>query len=184
MSQGVVAGGLVYLAGQVADNTNADVNGQTAEVLARIDALLAKAGSSKSKLLTVTIYLKDIKDFAAMNQVWDSWVAADGKPARATVQAALDPALFAEAFADGRYWFRVTVSDRLSNPPPGAREDEIVSAPILIDRTPPVADFVTPDEGSTTILSLATYSVAAARFSATHMSIPNGMSVVSRKKSM
>ncbi len=94
MSQGVVAGGVVYLAGQVADNTNADVNGQTAEVLAKIDALLAKAGSSKSKLLTVTIYLKDIKDFAAMNQVWDSWVAADGKPARATVQAALATAAY------------------------------------------------------------------------------------------
>jgi enamine deaminase RidA (YjgF/YER057c/UK114 family) len=89
MSQGVVAGGFVYLAGQVADNTNDDVKGQTAEVLAKIDAVLAKAGSSKSKLLSVTIFLKDIKDFAAMNQVWDSWVAADGKPARATVQAAL-----------------------------------------------------------------------------------------------
>ncbi len=89
MSQGVVAGGVVYLAGQVADNTNADVKAQTAEVLAKIDAVLAKAGSSKSKLLSVTIYLKDIKDFAAMNQVWDSWVAADGKPVRATVQAAL-----------------------------------------------------------------------------------------------
>jgi enamine deaminase RidA (YjgF/YER057c/UK114 family) len=89
MSQGVVAGGLVYLAGQVADNTNTNVKGQTAEVLAKIDAVLAKAGSGKSKLLSVTIYLKDIKDFAAMNQVWDAWVAADGKPARATVQAAL-----------------------------------------------------------------------------------------------
>jgi enamine deaminase RidA (YjgF/YER057c/UK114 family) len=89
MSQGVVAGGIVYVAGQVADNTSADVTGQTAQVLAKIDAVLAKAGSSKSKLLSATIYLKDMADFAAMNQVWDAWVAADGKPARATVQAAL-----------------------------------------------------------------------------------------------
>ena len=89
MSQGVVAGGLVYVAGQVADNTGADVKGQTAEVLAKIDAVLAKAGSGKSMLLSATIYLKDMADFAAMNQVWDAWVAADGKPARATVQAAL-----------------------------------------------------------------------------------------------
>lgn len=89
MSQGVVAGGVVYLAGQVADDTNADVKGQTAQVLAKIDAVLAGAGSSKSNLLSATIYLKDMADFAAMNQVWDAWVAADGKPARATVQAAL-----------------------------------------------------------------------------------------------
>lgn len=89
MSQGVVAGGVVYLAGQVADNTKADVKAQTAEVLAKIDAVLARAGSGKSKLLSATIYLKDMADFAAMNQVWDAWVAADGKPARATVQAAL-----------------------------------------------------------------------------------------------
>lgn len=89
MSQGVVAGGVVYLAGQVADDTSADVRGQTAQVLAKIDAVLARAGSSKSNLLSATIYLKDMADFAAMNQVWDAWVAADGKPARATVQAEL-----------------------------------------------------------------------------------------------
>ncbi len=89
MSQGVIAGGLVYLAGQVADDTSADVKGQTAQVLAKIDAVLARAGCSKSKLLSATIYLKDMADFAAMNQIWDAWVAADGKPARATVQAAL-----------------------------------------------------------------------------------------------
>ena len=89
MSQGVVAGGVVYIAGQVADDTSADVKGQTAQVLAKIAALLAQAGSSKSKLLSATIYLQDMADFAAMNQIWDSWVAADGKPARATVQAAL-----------------------------------------------------------------------------------------------
>lgn len=89
MSQAVVAGGLVFLAGQVANDTQADVSGQTAQVLAQIDALLARAGSDKSRLVSATIYLKDIGDFAAMNKVWDGWVAKDGKPARATVQAAL-----------------------------------------------------------------------------------------------
>ena len=89
MSQGVVAGSVVYIAGQVADDTSADVKGQTAQVLAKIDAVLATAGSSKSQLLSATIYLKDMADFAAMNQIWDAWVAVDGKPARATVQAAL-----------------------------------------------------------------------------------------------
>ncbi len=89
MSQCVVAGGLAFLAGQVASDTSADVKGQTAQVLAQIDALLAKAGSSRSKLLSANIYLKDMAHFEAMNQVWDAWVAADGQPARATVQAAL-----------------------------------------------------------------------------------------------
>ena len=89
MSQGVIAGGVVYLAGQVADDTSADVKGQTAQVLAKIDTVLARAGSSKSQLLSATIYLKDMADFAAMNKIWDAWVAPDGKPARATVQAAL-----------------------------------------------------------------------------------------------
>ena len=89
MSQGVVAGGVVYLAGQVADDTSADVKGQTEQVLAKIDAVLARAGTSKSRLLSANIYLKDMAHFGAMNQVWDAWVAADGKPARATVQAAL-----------------------------------------------------------------------------------------------
>ncbi|MBS0375368.1 MAG: RidA family protein [Proteobacteria bacterium] len=89
MSQAVVHGNTVYLAGQVADDTKADVAGQTRQVLATIDRLLAAAGTDKTKLLAATIYLSDIATFAQMNAVWDAWVAAGNTPARATVQAAL-----------------------------------------------------------------------------------------------
>ncbi len=89
MSQCVVAGSLAFQAGQVADDPKQDVRGQTQQVLQQIDALLAKAGSSKSQLVSATIYLADISYFAAMNSIWDTWVAADGKPARATVEAKL-----------------------------------------------------------------------------------------------
>jgi len=90
MSKIVRHGDVVYLCGQTASGTAiADVAGQTAEVLARIDALLAEVGTDKSRLLTATIYLKDIEDFAAMNSVWESWTASGCAPARTTVQAAL-----------------------------------------------------------------------------------------------
>jgi enamine deaminase RidA (YjgF/YER057c/UK114 family) len=90
MSQVVVHGDTVYLAGVVA-NTAAgkSVTEQTQEVLSIIDGHLAKAGSDKSKLLTATIYLTDMKTFAEMNAVWDSWVSAGNTPARATVEAKL-----------------------------------------------------------------------------------------------
>jgi enamine deaminase RidA (YjgF/YER057c/UK114 family) len=90
MSQIVVHGDTVYLAGVVA-NTAAgkSVTEQTQEVLSIIDSHLVKAGSDKSKLLTATIYLIDMKTFAEMNAVWDSWVAAGNTPARATVEAKL-----------------------------------------------------------------------------------------------
>ncbi len=81
--------GLVYLAGQVADDHAADITGQTREVLGHIDRLLAEAGSDKRKILSATIYLPDLADFAAMNAVWEHWVPAGDTPARATVQAKL-----------------------------------------------------------------------------------------------
>ncbi|GLK84490.1 MULTISPECIES: RidA family protein [Ancylobacter] len=87
MSQAVVHGSVAYLAGQVA--LGPSVAEQTKGVLAQIDALLAAAGTDKTKLLTATIYLADISTFAEMNAVWDGWVAAGGAPARATVEAAL-----------------------------------------------------------------------------------------------
>lgn len=87
MSDAVVYGPVVYLAGQVAEGAN--VTAQTEGVLAQIDALLAKAGTDKSKLLTATIYLSDIATFAEMNAVWDKWVAPGNTPARATVEARL-----------------------------------------------------------------------------------------------
>jgi enamine deaminase RidA (YjgF/YER057c/UK114 family) len=89
MSEGVVCNGIVWLAGQVAADAAADITGQTRQVLAQIDALLAQAGTSRKHLLTAQIFLADISDFAAMNSVWDAWIAEAGKPARATVQAAL-----------------------------------------------------------------------------------------------
>jgi enamine deaminase RidA (YjgF/YER057c/UK114 family) len=81
--------GIAYLSGQVAEDASADVSGQTRQVLALIDTLLAEAGSDKSKILSATIYLADIGDFAAMNAVWEQWVVPGQTPARATVEAKL-----------------------------------------------------------------------------------------------
>ena len=90
MSQAVVHGDTVYLAGVVAKTTTGEsVAKQTQEVLSIIDGHLAKAGSDKSKLLTATIYLTDMKTFPEMNAVWDGWVSAGNTPARATVEARL-----------------------------------------------------------------------------------------------
>jgi enamine deaminase RidA (YjgF/YER057c/UK114 family) len=90
MSQVVVHGNTVYLAGVVAHKAAGEsVTKQTQEVLSIIDSHLAKAGSDKSKLLTATIYLTDMKNFAEMNAVWDGWVSAGNTPARATVEAKL-----------------------------------------------------------------------------------------------
>jgi enamine deaminase RidA (YjgF/YER057c/UK114 family) len=90
MSQAVVHGDTVYLAGIVANTTAGEsVTRQTQEVLSIIDGHLAKAGSDKSKLLTATIYITDMKNFAEMNAVWDGWVSAGNTPARATVEVNL-----------------------------------------------------------------------------------------------
>ena len=89
MSQAVVHGNTVYIAGQVADDPTADVRGQTVQVLAGIDRLLAAAGSDKTRILSATIYLADIGTFAQMNSAWDAWVAQGHTPARATVEARL-----------------------------------------------------------------------------------------------
>lgn len=90
MSQAVVHGNTVYLAGVVAKTTAGEsVTKQTQEILSIIDGLLAKAGTDKSKLLSATIYLPDMKTFADMNAVWDGWVSAGNTPARATVEAKL-----------------------------------------------------------------------------------------------
>ena len=88
-SQAVVHGKVVYLAGQVATDTSADVAGQTHQVLASIERVLAAAGSDKTRILTATIYLADMANFAAMNQVWDAWVAPGAAPTRATVEGKL-----------------------------------------------------------------------------------------------
>jgi len=90
MSQVVIHGDTVYLAGIVASNAGGQsVTKQTQDVLSIIDGHLKKAGSDKSKLLTATIYLTDMKTFPEMNAVWDGWVSAGNTPARATVEAKL-----------------------------------------------------------------------------------------------
>jgi enamine deaminase RidA (YjgF/YER057c/UK114 family) len=89
LSEMVVHNGTAYLAGQVADDIGADISGQTAQVLAAIDKLLAEAGTDKTRILSTTIYIADMADFPAMNAVWDAWVPQGNTPARATVEASL-----------------------------------------------------------------------------------------------
>ena len=89
LSEMAVHNGVAYLAGQVPEDASQDIQGQTAQVLAAIDALLARAGSDKSRILMTQIYLADLADFAGMNEAWDAWVAPGNAPPRATVQATL-----------------------------------------------------------------------------------------------
>jgi enamine deaminase RidA (YjgF/YER057c/UK114 family) len=97
MSEASVHGGRVYLSGMIPEDTSLDVTGQVKQALAEIDALLRKGGSDKSRILSAVIWLADIGDFAAMNTVWDAWVAPGQAPARATVQARLnDPKMKVE----------------------------------------------------------------------------------------
>lgn len=88
MSQAVVHGNTVYLAGQVAQSApGGTVTDQTKAILEQIDSLLAKAGTSKSKALSATIWLCSMDDFAEMNAVWDAWVAKGNAPCRACVES-------------------------------------------------------------------------------------------------
>jgi enamine deaminase RidA (YjgF/YER057c/UK114 family) len=89
LSEIVVHNGTVYLAGEVPDDTTKDITGQTREVLAKIDRLLAQAGSDKAKILSAQIFLADMADFAGMNAAWEAWVVAGQTPARATIEAKL-----------------------------------------------------------------------------------------------
>lgn len=89
LSEMAVHNGVAYLAGQVAEDPTQDIRGQTRQVLAAIDALLARAGSDKSRLLMCQIFIADLADFAAMNEVWEAWLPAGEAPPRATVLARL-----------------------------------------------------------------------------------------------
>lgn len=95
MSQTVVHGDTVYLAGQVAEKAaGAPAGEQMAGILKRIDELLGEVGSDKSKLLSATIWLADIRDYDAINEHWDAWLADGQAPARACVEAKLASPLF------------------------------------------------------------------------------------------
>jgi enamine deaminase RidA (YjgF/YER057c/UK114 family) len=97
MSQAVVYGPTVYLAGQVADDATASITEQTKQVLAKVDALLAAAGTSKANVLSIQVLLANIADFAAMNSVYDTWIDPANTAARATFEARLaDPSLRVE----------------------------------------------------------------------------------------
>ena len=89
LSQAVVHGNTAYLAGVVPDDYSLDAKGQTEQILAKIDKLLAASGSDKTKMLSATIWLTDMRDFADMNSVWDKWVPKGCAPARACVESRL-----------------------------------------------------------------------------------------------
>jgi len=87
MSGGVVHSNVVYLSGQVPNDTDAPLRTQVAQTLEKIDALLAEAGSSKSRLLTAQLWLRDMDDFSEMNEIWNDWIDPTNKPVRACVEA-------------------------------------------------------------------------------------------------
>ena len=89
LSEMTIYNGTVYLAGQVADDASQDIRGQTAQVLAAIDKLLTEAGTDKAHILMCQIFIKDLADFPAMNEVWEDWLPPGDAPPRATVQANL-----------------------------------------------------------------------------------------------
>lgn len=86
-SEAVIHAGAVYLSGQLADDLEGDIRQQTRETLASIERLLAEVGSDKSRLLSATIHLRDMADYAGMNEVWDAWLPPGTAPARTAVQA-------------------------------------------------------------------------------------------------
>ncbi|MBA5761333.1 RidA family protein [Vibrio sp. 404] len=89
MSRIVKHNGTIYLCGQVAADANTGITEQTQTMLDKVDTLLEQAGSSREHMLSATIYIKDMKDFAEMNAVWDAWVPEGHAPARACVEASM-----------------------------------------------------------------------------------------------
>jgi enamine deaminase RidA (YjgF/YER057c/UK114 family) len=97
LSEIAIHNGTIYLAGQIAEDTTQDIEGQTREVLSHVDRLLKEAGSDKTCILMCQIYIADMANFAGMNAVYDEWVAAGHTPPRATVEAKLaNPACLVE----------------------------------------------------------------------------------------
>jgi len=89
LSRAVACGDFVFLAGLTADDRSEDVAGQTRQILRKIDHYLAEAGSSRARLLSAQIWLKDIDTWEAMNRIWSAWIDKANPPARATVEAKL-----------------------------------------------------------------------------------------------
>jgi enamine deaminase RidA (YjgF/YER057c/UK114 family) len=89
LSEMTIYNGTVYLAGQVASDASQDIRGQTAQVLAAIDKLLHEAGTDNAHILMCQIFIKDLADFPAMNEIWEDWLAPGDAPPRATIQAEL-----------------------------------------------------------------------------------------------
>jgi enamine deaminase RidA (YjgF/YER057c/UK114 family) len=101
LSRGVIYNGFVFLCGLTADDLGLDIRGQTEQALAKVEKYLNVAGTNKSRLLTTQIWLKDIsRDFAGMNEVWESWTAPNASPTRATAQCEMAaPNLLVEIIA-------------------------------------------------------------------------------------
>jgi len=89
MSRIVKHNGTIYLCGQVAADASKDITEQSQTMLDKVESLLEQSGSSKEHILSATIYLKTMDDFAQMNMVWDAWIPEGHAPARACVQAAM-----------------------------------------------------------------------------------------------
>lgn len=89
MSRIVKHNGVIYLCGQVCKDAEQGIKEQTATMLDKVDELLEKAGSDRKHILSATLYIKDMKYFAEMNEVWDSWVPEGYAPARACVEASM-----------------------------------------------------------------------------------------------
>lgn len=89
LSEAAICNGIVYLAGQIAENVTHNIEGQTREVLGHIDRLLTECGSDKTRILMCQIFLADMADFDAMNVIWKEWVPQGHTPPRATVEAKL-----------------------------------------------------------------------------------------------
>ena len=89
LSEVSIFNGTVYLAGQIAEQTRADAFAQTQEVLGHVERLLGEARSDKRHILSATVYLSNMKNYADMNRAWDAWVEPGATPPRATIEAKL-----------------------------------------------------------------------------------------------
>jgi enamine deaminase RidA (YjgF/YER057c/UK114 family) len=96
-SRAILAGGILFMGGQVASDWSAGITEQTRQALTRIDELLAEAGGNRGSIVSATIWLKSMDDYEAMNAVWDAWIDTDAAPTRACgVVEMADPGILVE----------------------------------------------------------------------------------------